>query len=435
MDLYRALGLTEQNLAARRQFLRLGPEDRQVLDDHVTWIEQHVQEIVREVYDFQFSFPSTLRVFRERAAEGGISPENLREHLERTLSDEVVEMFRGARTDWGPEYARRLIRVGMVHDKINLPQKWYFGAYARLFELIGDRLAAQYPKGPIAWQVCTALQKVLNLGMQVAADSFFMSYVLGAGFDASTIAPETPDADATEQVEKTKEQFQTILGQFGAIARNDLKHGILDRTTPGSLGDAVKTTVANARYLLDGIEGNSEALEAVSAAANEMRQAVEEISQNTSAAVVGMQQAETLTDSATQRMGTLSERSQEIGNVVKLITSIAEQTNLLALNATIEAARSGEAGRGFAVVANEVKELARQAGDATEQIRQRIEAMQGETSQAVSAIEQISEAIGSVAEASQSIASAVEEQSAVNDKLAHDMDQAVTRTHELLGRR
>ena len=71
----------------------------------------------------------------------------------------------------------------------------------------------------------------------------------------------------------------------------------------------------------------------------------------------------------------LGESSQEIGKVIRTITSIAQQTNLLALNATIEAARAGEAGKGFAVVANEVKELAKQTATATEDISEKIESI------------------------------------------------------------
>src|SRR6202042_866320 len=91
----------------------------------------------------------------------------------------------------------------------------------------------------------------------------------------------------------------------------------------------------------------------------------------------------------TETMKKLGESSREIGNVIKVITSIAQQTNLLALNATIEAARAGEAGKGFAVVANEVKELAKQTAKATEEISQKIEAIQGVTKGAVTAIGEI----------------------------------------------
>ncbi len=79
----------------------------------------------------------------------------------------------------------------------------------------------------------------------------------------------------------------------------------------------------------------------------------------------------------------LGERSGEIGQIVDLIRSIASQTNLLALNAAIEAARAGDHGRGFAVVSDEVRKLASETADATEQIANTVDQMQSELDTAI----------------------------------------------------
>ncbi len=162
----------------------------------------------------------------------------------------------------------------------------------------------------------------------------------------------------------------------------------------------------------------------VASAAEEMQASIREISKNANESARVAKNAVSVAQTTNVTVKKLGESSQEIGNVIKVITSIAQQTNLLALNATIEAARAGEAGKGFAVVANEVKELAKQTAKATEDISQRIEAIQGDTRGAVEAIEGISSIINQVNDISNSIASAVEEQTATTNEIGRSVAEA-----------
>jgi methyl-accepting chemotaxis protein len=163
--------------------------------------------------------------------------------------------------------------------------------------------------------------------------------------------------------------------------------------------------------------------EMVATAAEEMTATINEIAQNSEKAASISREAVNQARNASERVEELGVAAQEVGKVTEAITEISEQTNLLALNATIEAARAGEAGKGFAVVANEIKELARQTAEATHDIKQKIEGIQGTTAGTVSDIEQISKIINDVNEIVSTIATAVEEQSVTTKEIASNVVQ------------
>jgi methyl-accepting chemotaxis protein len=161
----------------------------------------------------------------------------------------------------------------------------------------------------------------------------------------------------------------------------------------------------------------------VAAAVEELTASITEIAKTAERASTIASKASDLTLSSNRTIGELGVSADEIGKVIDVIQDIAEQTNLLALNATIEAARAGDAGKGFAVVATEVKELARQTADATEDIRKRIEGIQSATGEAVRSIGEVGDVIQEVNATSNSIAAAVEEQSATTREIASNITQ------------
>ena len=219
----------------------------------------------------------------------------------------------------------------------------------------------------------------------------------------------------------------SVSGAMRAIAKNaqTLANSSEELTVVSQqMSTTSEETSAQANVVSAASEQISRNIHTVAASAEQMNASIKEIAKNATEAARVTAQAVQVTENTNTTITKLGASSAEIGEVVKVITSIAEQTNLLALNATIEAARAGEAGKGFAVVANEVKELAKQTAEATENISHKIGTIQNDERGTVEDIGQISEIINQINDIASTIASAVEQQSATTAEVGRNIEEA-----------
>jgi methyl-accepting chemotaxis protein len=191
-----------------------------------------------------------------------------------------------------------------------------------------------------------------------------------------------------EELAKVVGSVQTTANQVTAATRR-----LLDRST-----DVTQASEAQARQISLASERVAQLADFVQLSATNALQAAEAArealnsSREGQMAVVktteGMANIRENVQETSKKIKRLGERSQEVGEIVRLIEDIAEQTNLLALNATIQSAAAGENGRGFAVVADEIRILATRVADATKRVSAIVQAIQGDTQEAVIAMEE-----------------------------------------------
>ncbi|GAB3266414.1 methyl-accepting chemotaxis protein [Kineosporia babensis] len=247
------------------------------------------------------------------------------------------------------------------------------------------------------------------------------------------------DGDLTASADVNSRDEVGQMGQALDQATTSLRAAMVQiGVTSGTLADSsrnlssistqIAATADGTSSQASGLAGTagevSSSVQTVAAGTEEMSASIREIASSSAEAVRVAASAVNEAVTARATVAKLGDSSEEIGNVVKAITSIAEQTNLLALNATIEAARAGEAGKGFAVVAEEVKQLAQETARATEDISRRVETIQADTQEAVAAIARISQTIEDVNAYQTTIASAVEEQTATTSEISHSITEA-----------
>ncbi|HEU0084333.1 MAG TPA: methyl-accepting chemotaxis protein [Bradyrhizobium sp.] len=236
----------------------------------------------------------------------------------------------------------------------------------------------------------------------------------------------SPPAPATEvpHHDSATEILELLELELGAMIRQ------LERAANSVAGGAQSTaaTLSNIRARTDALTGRTSAAQSTattfSQAAEKFTHSAEGIGAQVRDASRLADQASAAAHEASLNVDRLRESSAAIGNVVNLIAQIAKQTTLLALNSTIEAARAGAAGRGFAVVASEVKALAVQTQNATEEIKQKIDALQKDATGSVDAVHRISRAIEAIRPVFENVNGAVAEQNATTSEMSQNAASA-----------
>ncbi len=305
---------------------------------------------------------------------------------------------------------------------------WIQASYNPIFDLNGK------PYKVIKFATDTTAEVKARLELRAKVDAM-LAVVNAAREGDLTMALTVSGSDAAGQMGEGLSRFFADLRQSVAgIAQNAqaLASSSEELTAVSQqMGSNAQETSAQANVVSAASEQVSRNVQTVATGTEEMSASIKEIAKNANEAAKVANAAVKVAETTNNTIAKLGESSAEIGKVIKVITSIAQQTNLLALNATIEAARAGEAGKGFAVVANEVKELAKETAKATEDIGQKIDAIQADTKGAVEAIGQISQIIDQINDISNTIASAVEEQTATTNEMTRNVSEAAKGSTEI----
>ncbi|MDH7577765.1 MAG: methyl-accepting chemotaxis protein [Bacillota bacterium] len=319
------------------------------------------------------------------------------------------------------EFAGSMLLFGLGGILLVTLISWFFAGYiCRPIQKLAA-VIEQVQEGDFTVRAnLTSQDELGNLGRQfdqmLALLSQILQKVADRGRDLFNSAQQL--SQGTEEAVKVTEQIAATIEQVASGTDNQAR--------------SVEETSSQIKEMIKQVQQVDLSSQTVSSASEQAGKAAEGGREAIARAVMQMQTINESVNLSAQTVKILGQRSQEIGQIVSVITGIADQTNLLALNAAIEAARAGEQGRGFAVVAEEVRKLAEQSAEAAKQISVLIKEIQGETEKAVQAMEAGTEEVRHGIEVVQQAGVAFQEISSAVNNVTTRITQVFHATREMI---
>lgn len=243
---------------------------------------------------------------------------------------------------------------------------------------------------------------------------------------------EIAELETSDEVGQLAVAFRQTQDDLKNIVKQIKSSADLVGHSVSELSSSSRQQAAGANQQSSALTETSSTIEELAAVSKQIADNAQKVAELAGQSLEGMEAIRLNTTEGADRIHTMGEKSQSIGEVVELIDDITKQTNLLALNASIEAARAGEAGRGFSVVATEIRKLATNVAGSTGQIREIIKEIRDATNASVLATENVSKSVANGIEISKLAATSASQINMATQQQKQASDQMVATIQEMV---
>ncbi|MDD3518395.1 MAG: protoglobin domain-containing protein [Chromatiales bacterium] len=397
----------------RKLFIGFTDEDARILAGLSPLMARHADGIVDRFYDAVQAMPNLTRLI----LEAGSTVERLKASQKRYL----LELFAG---DYGESYFHHRLGVGVMHYRIGLGPQWYLGGFSVYTQAILPVLRQHFRFRPAQFErALVALNRLLSLDSQLGMDAYIQTVLQGleqislsksevdrrvADYHAFVAQVSTGDLSRRIEIEGDDElwglgrQLNEMTGRLADMTGEVGEASASVMTAVEQLQQTVNEQSAGASEQASAVSETASTLEEIRVTSGQTRDkalALGQLAERTRGegdrgqaaveqTVAAMRDIRNKVEAIATHILSLSEQTQQIGDITGLVSNLAQQLKILALNAAIEAGKVGDAGKGFAVVAGEVRELAEQSQEATVQIQAILQEIQRATDRSVMATEE-----------------------------------------------